>query len=81
MTKHTTLIPVTRRALLERTRRRLAKDAITFHVAHPNSTVLRETGPFYLVDAHNHVTGPQINDLATYARELGVLRPFEKLAE
>lgn len=78
-------VPVTERAVLQRVRRALAKEAQSIHKVREGSQLHaseRWTG-YYLVDSRNHVTGgvPDAAGLAGLARELGLLQPWEELRE
>jgi hypothetical protein len=71
---------ITKRALIERIRRKLNKDAIQFRT-NRGGPYTEGIGKFFLVDQNNHITGPRIDDLEAYGRELGVLRDYEILAK
>jgi hypothetical protein len=73
-------ISVARRALEERIRRKVYKENGWF-LHKSRGRDIQELGPYYHTDGNNHVCGPYVPSLEEYGRDLGVLKPFEKLAE
>jgi hypothetical protein len=74
-------IKITERALLARINRKLAKDESTLRKARENSHWLSTTGDYYEVDWRtNAITRTNVG-LEKYAKDLGVLKPYEVLAD
>jgi len=74
------LVPVTRRALFQRIDRVLWKAGERLRT-YRGGTSRSALGDLYIVDVkRNVVTGSHI-DLERYGRELGVLKPYERLVE
>ncbi len=75
------LVPVSERALLARVNRQLIKQGQQLLRCPPNNVnAMRELGRFYVVNVNGGVEC-QHQDIEELAKELGVLRPYEKLAE
>ena len=72
-------VPVSERAIIARINRKLRPDLIQLKKLRGDRW-LSDLGRYYLIDGSNHVAGTDI-DLAEYATELGVLKPWERLAE
>ena len=78
--KHTT-VPISSRALIARINRSLRDARKQLIASRPNSASLTEIGRYYVVDvAGNRVIRKHV-ELEAYAREIGVLRAWERLAE
>lgn len=73
-------IPVSTRALFQRLSRRLAKDGKRLMTCREDSRAFQELGRYYTVNERNHIDRGDI-DLEEFGRELGVLTPWEKLAD
>lgn len=72
-------VPISRRALIQRINRALAKEGELLKACRPNSRAYHELGEFYVVDTSaNAIVGKDV-DLESYARELKVLEKFEHL--
>lgn len=80
MAKSTQKVPVSKRAVVARVRRRLAKDGEFLKACRPDSRWHGDLGDWYTFDGRNLITGTNL-DLETVARELEVLLPFERLVE
>lgn len=63
-----------------RVRRALARDGEVLHKVRPESRDYHGYGPYYIVDERNCVVSAQ-HDLDDLAREYGVLRTGEVIAE
>lgn len=74
----TQTIPVSTRALLARIGRKLARDGESIRAMSPASRWYAQYGPYYVVDANNAITTYKISDLGEFAREVGMLKPFER---
>jgi len=72
----TRTLTLTRRAILARINRALAHDGRQLKTAKGGQS--EQVGEFYIVDA-NKVISTDV-DLAAVAEQLGVLRPYERLA-
>lgn len=80
-----TRVPVTRRALIQRVNRAIAKDGGRLHVTR-GAQALATLGSYYVSNGrrgYEHVTTYGIEDLEAWARENvpGVLRDFETLVD
>ncbi len=74
-------MPVTERALFSRINRKLKKEGEILRRCRENSRFYADMGPYYAVDVvSNTVTARGVSDLEAWGRDLGVMRPFEKLA-
>jgi hypothetical protein len=74
-------VPVSKRALLARLNRRLAKDGEIIKGTGGTKGRRYELGEYYCISlARNTVTDTHV-DLEAWARELAVLRPYERLEE
>jgi hypothetical protein len=71
-------IPISTRALLARIGRKLVHDGEYIRAMSPSSRWYAQYGPYYVVNANNAVTTAGISDLGKLAREVGVLKPFER---
>lgn len=75
-----TQVPVNKRALFSRINRKMNKDGEKLHRCRSDSRWYNDMGPFYTVDINtNTVIARGVSDLESLGRELGVLKPFEKL--
>ncbi len=75
------LVTVSERALLARVNRQLLKKSQQLLRCPPNNiNAMRELGRFYIVNLHGSVEC-QHQDLEDIAKDLGVIKPYEKLAE
>lgn len=79
MPKRTLTAPVTKRALIARLRRKLAKEAEYLHATREGTRSRQELGEFYVVDSRNWIRGG--GSLEELAREHGVFQPWERLAD
>jgi hypothetical protein len=82
MTKaaHKQQVLVSERAVVARLRRRLAREGEILRRCRRDSQWYRELGDWYVVDGSlNYITSKFV-DLESYARECGVLEPWERLA-
>jgi hypothetical protein len=73
-------VPVTKRALIQRVNRALAKDGEQLKATKGAQAQL-DLGEFYVVDVSLNAVSRKDVDLEKLARELGVLKPYEALAE
>jgi hypothetical protein len=73
------LVPVTESALIQRINRKLAPEQV-LKVAR-GSRALQDLGQFYVLDVSGNFVVDKDVDVTALGRKLGVLRPFEKLAE
>lgn len=73
-------VPVTTRALVQRINRALAKDEEQLRKARTAQTAAA-VGDFYVVDLRRNVVAYQHVDLEALGRKLGVLQPYETLAD
>lgn len=71
---------VSHRAAEQRLRRVLARENHVLHKLKPESRDYHNYGPYYVVDERNCVVSSQ-HDLDDLARQLGVIRPNEVLAD
>jgi hypothetical protein len=79
--KTTHVLPVTERAILQRVRRAMRKDGDRLIVNRkPWQHEPANVGRFYVVDANNIMTDNDV-DLGKLARDLGLLKPWERLIE
>ncbi len=79
MTKAKVCVPVAEKALLMRINRKLAKEG-RLQVKKLRGELARtELGDFYLLDLNRNAIKATHLDLEAYARELGVLAPYEAL--
>jgi len=72
-------VPVTRRALIQRVNRALAKDGEQLKATKGTQAQL-DLGDFYVIDISGNSVSRKDVDLEKLARELGVLKPYEALA-
>jgi hypothetical protein len=79
-------MPVSAQALLRRINRALAKESKKLRKTHSNpmrGNEPRPWRPYFIINdgEHAHVTNLKgVSDLATFARELGVLKPWETVS-
>ncbi len=73
-------VPVTRRALIARTNRRLAHDDQALRACRSGSRWWRDLGDLYVVDTARNIIRHVSVDPVEFGSELGVLQPFEELA-
>jgi hypothetical protein len=71
---------ISHRAAEQRVRRALARENQVLHKLKPESRDYYSYGPYYVVDERNCVVSSQ-HDLDGLARQCGVLRPTEVLAD
>jgi hypothetical protein len=78
--KSTRTVPVTLRAVIQRINRKLRADEQTLKVTR-GARWRGDLGDYYIVNANrNHVVATGV-DPVELGRELGVLRPWESVAE
>lgn len=70
--------PVTERALFARLSRRLAKDGEILKKCRFDSRWYNDFGSYYTVNQFNAISATHM-DLEDWARELGVMQPWERL--
>ncbi len=74
-------VPVSERALFARINRVLAKEEKSLRRCREDSSSYRDCGRYYIIDIRrNYVMNTDV-DLAAFAKELGLLRPFEELSD
>lgn len=73
-------VPVTKRALIQRVNRALAKDGEQLKATKGAQAQL-DLGEFYVVDVSGNSVSRKDVDLEKLARELGALKPYEALAD
>ena len=72
-------VPISERALFARINRALAKEGETLRRCRPDSRWSNELGYYYALDiSRNAITSKHV-DLEDWGREMGVLKPYEKL--
>jgi hypothetical protein len=71
---------ISRHALAQRIRRELRSTGQLLRTAR-SARVALDLGEHYVVDAHTGGAWPTHVDLEDYGRELGVLRPYEAVAD
>jgi hypothetical protein len=71
---------ISKRALIERIRRKLKKEATRFY-KNRGGPYTKGLGKYYLIDKNNVITGLYIDDLESFARGIGVIRDYEALAK
>lgn len=69
---------VTERAALQRVNRALAREGARMKVCRENSRWFNEVGRYYVVSQFNAIE--QHASLEGWARDLGVLKPFEEIS-
>lgn len=79
MKKKQHLVPVTRRALFQRVNRALEKEGRCLRTFRGGSKAGDWLGDLFIVDVKLNVPVEGDCDLEELARELGVLKPFERL--
>ncbi|CRI63748.1 conserved hypothetical protein [Thiocapsa sp. KS1] len=72
--------PVSERALFARLSRRLAKDGDILKKCRFDSRWYGDFGNYYIVDSRNAISATHV-DLEGWAREMGVLQPWERLED
>ena len=72
--------PVSRRALVERIRRSLKKQNMSFRT-NRGGPYMERYGAYYIVDLTTNSIVGGCSDLEHYGREEGVLKDWEELAE
>jgi hypothetical protein len=75
------LVPVTKRALIQRINRRLKGKWQSLHVCRRNSRYWNDLGDFYVVDTYRNSIVDTCVDPETYGRSLGVLNAYEQVVE
>ena len=76
-----TKVSVSVRALLARVNRKLAHEYLVLKRCKSDSRWYNELGDFYAVSiSRNHFDAQHV-ELEKWAKELGVLKPYEKLAD
>ena len=78
MRKKPLLVPVTRRALFQRLSRALAKKSERL-IANRRPGPVPDIGNYYTVDTKKNSVARTDVDLEEIGRELGVLKPYERL--
>lgn len=73
-------VPVTKAALMQRLQRALAKEGQVLKVTRGARAIV-DLGRHYVIDVRRNVVIDKNVDLEALSRDLGVLRPWEKLAE
>jgi hypothetical protein len=75
-----TQVQVTERAIFARLSRKLKKEGQTLHRCRRDSRWFNDMGPYYTVDiGSNSVVDRGFSDLDEWAREIGVLKPYEQM--
>ncbi len=72
-------VPVSRRAFVQRLERRLARDGKSILTSREGTWARKELGEFYIVNARAQRVVEDHVDPEALGRELGVLKPFERL--
>ncbi len=72
---------VSERAVLQRLNRALAHEVKVIRVCKETSRWFRDCGRYYLVDLNFNAIRDSHIDLEAFAREEGVLKPFEAMAD
>ena len=72
---------VTERALAARVRRALQKDGIDLKTCRADSKWFNDTGRWYTVDLATNSLRDRHIDLEGWAREMGLLKSYEEVAE
>ena len=75
-----TKVPVSQRALIQRINRALAKENEALKAARSERD-RQQLGNYFVIDLHRNTVQAQHVDLEALARELGVLKPYEALAD
>lgn len=70
-------VPVTHHALFQRLKRRLSKGGETLHIT--RQAHVECCGAYHTVSESDGSLGQRIDDLEALARELGVLRAYERV--
>jgi hypothetical protein len=73
--------PVTTRAVVQRINRKLKPERRRLYACRRNSRWWRDLGDFYVTDIYRNTIVDTRVDPETYGRRLGVLQPFEKVAD
>jgi len=76
-------VPITRRALIARINRKLAKDYKVLRKSTERMKSQHQFGEYFILDIlHNYIGDPDVSDLAEYATEIGCFSPaFEELED
>lgn len=74
-------VKVTRRALEARLRRHLATEGLTLKKCRFDSRWHSDFGDYYAVDASLNAVRETHIDIEGWAREAGVMKPFEEMVE
>jgi hypothetical protein len=76
-------VAISERAFVARMKRNLSKDGLMLKSARPDTRSYHDLGPFYTVNDRNVVEHKNVElaDLENWARESGVLKPFEALSD
>lgn len=78
MTKRATTVPISERALVARINRQLNKEDQQLRKCRPDQRGYGELGDFYIVGDRTGVEAQHV-DIERLGKELGVLKPYEKL--
>jgi hypothetical protein len=78
--KKTEGVPVTMRALIQRINRKIAADGEVLKTARGDRARL-DLGAYYVIDVNRNFIASKHVDPEAWGRELGVLRPYECVAE
>ncbi|MDO3620226.1 hypothetical protein Q3O98_03850 [Ralstonia pseudosolanacearum] len=73
-------VPVSERAVLQRLNRALAKEGVTIRVCKETSRWFHGNGRYYAVDLNRNLITAQHVNIELWARDEGVLKPFEAMA-
>lgn len=71
---------VTRRALEARMKRHLAKEGVILRKCKADSRWFNDLGEYYAVDERTNTVVHKDMNIGAWAREVGVLKPFEEVA-
>jgi hypothetical protein len=71
---------VSEKTVRSRINRHLAKEGQKLHKTREGSREMQEYGDYYIVDDRNCVSGPYVESLEQFGRELGVLAARETIA-
>jgi hypothetical protein len=72
-------IPVQTRALLARVNRHLVKQGEVLRATRGEGIARQEFGAYYRLDTHNNLVVDKHVDLEELARQLGALKPYERV--
>jgi hypothetical protein len=73
--------PVTETALIKRLNRRLLGDGEVLKKSRVNSPFIHPLGEYYTVDLSANAVSVTHVDVEDMARDMGVLKPYEEIAE